>query len=321
MPACTGPLSCRRWSRCASPRSRSRTGRPLGATRCRPMSSAPSGPSAPARPSRSRCWAWPRRSRIGPPARRATTGSRDLVQQVFEAPEERRRAGGVHGPPRRRPAATATWSDVVATRAGLSTRRIVVLAHRDGPGPGEPLRHRRAARAGARAEVARARQDDRAGLHLRLEQRLRRRAGWARSEAGGAGGRRDRARRHGRHQLRSRGSSPGRDRGVAAARARAHGAGRRAARDPQRCRRPARARPVGPARAADRGLRAGRDRPPRACPRSCSPRPASSGRRPTRPSTAKRLGAFGRAALGAIGRSTAPGRATARRSPTRRTAS
>ena len=230
MPACTGPLSCRRWSRCASPRSRSRTGRPLGATRCRPMSSAPSGRSAPARPSRSRCSAWPPPTRTGPPARRATTALAQLVQGVFEAPEERgeRAAFTV-----RRDVVRARDRDlvnVVATRAGFSTRRIVVLAHRDGPGRGEPLRHRGAARAGARPQVARAREDDRARLHLRLRAGLRRRAGVGALRGRRPGGRRDRARRHGRHQAQEAvGRLLDRDGGVAAARARAHGAGRRAA--------------------------------------------------------------------------------------------
>jgi hypothetical protein len=62
------------------------------------------------------------------------TGLAQLVQQVFEAPEEQgeRAAFTV-----RRDVVTARDRDlinVVATRAGFSTRRIVVMANRDGPG-------------------------------------------------------------------------------------------------------------------------------------------------------------------------------------------
>ena len=118
-----------------------------------------------------------------------------------------------------------------------------MLAHRDGPGLAEPLRHRHAARARAAAQVARAAQDARARLDLGRDDRLRGRARVGADAGRRAGRRRDRARRHGR----ARGSSKPwvvawpRSPGPPPLGARAHGAGRGAARGPQR-RRAARAR-------------------------------------------------------------------------------
>ena len=226
----------------------------------------------------------------------------DLVEQVLQgARRDRRRAPftvrRVITPSRGRDLTT-----VIATRPGQSDRRIVVLAHRDGPGLANLSGTAALLELARRAQVARAAQDARAGLDLGLDDRLRGCARVGEDAAGERGGRRDRARRHGRDEaLQAVGGRLAAVHGADAARAGAHAAGLRPARDPRRGGRPARARPVGPARAADHGLRAGPDRrrgPARPC---CSRSPASAARPPDEPVLDDRLEVFGKTALDAVG--------------------
>ena len=258
------------------------------------------------RPSRSRCTgmaaAFPDRTAGSRGRRRARATS---SQQVFEAPEERgeRAAFTVRRDvvPRPRPRPHQRRRD--ARRASRAPDRRARPPRR--PGPGEPLRHRGAARARARAQVARAAtrrscsSPPRAPTHG-----LRGRAGVGAvaRPAGPVDGVIVLGDMAGTQLKQAVGRRLAAAAAVAAARARAHGPGRGAARDPQR-RRAARARSAQwvAARAADHGLRAGPDRRAKACRRCCSRSPASSARPPTSRSLENRLEAFGRAALGAIG--------------------
>ena len=58
----------------------------------------------------------------------------DLVEQVFEAPEERATRAPFTVRRTVTPSRDGDLQTVIATRPGQSERRIVVLAHRDAPG-------------------------------------------------------------------------------------------------------------------------------------------------------------------------------------------
>ena len=104
------------------------------------------------------------RSRTGSPARPTTRRSPTAWPSTLGRPEPDQ--GPAFRVTRERDGDVET---VIGVRPGLSSRRIVVLSHRDAverPGPGRAVGHRGAARAGARVPRARAAQDARARLHL-----------------------------------------------------------------------------------------------------------------------------------------------------------
>ena len=263
-PACTGPHSCRRWSRCSSPRSRSRTvqTRHAATVPAEAFDAKRARSAAPRRPSRSRCWPWRR------PIRDRSAGStrRRAPRRLRRAGPARRRTSPASEPgfSVRRTVISSRAGDlvtVVGTRPGLSERRIVVLAAPRRPGLAD------LSGTAALLELARVLK----GRELRKTLVLVSTSGsttgfagaraWARDGGRRAGRRRARPRRPGRHPDRQAvGRRLAGVDGPDAAGAGAHGAGCGPARGPQRRRRPARARTVDPARGADHGLRAGTDR-------------------------------------------------------------
>ena len=317
MPACTGPLSCRRWSRCSSPPSRSRTGPTPGAHRAadRRLQPRPRFRGA-ARRSRSSLQGIAARvprphARLGRRRRARATA----CQRLFERPPRSAATASVHGPPRRRRAATATSQRGRDARPG--SRRAgsscSPTATRAGPARPSSPAPRRCSSWRACSKSRDLRQDARARLHLG------RPAAASRARAPGrARGRRpvdavlvlgDMA----GTRLRSHGSSPGptatrRRSGCGAPSRPPSGGGRR------RPRRPPRARAVGAPRAPARRSPS-RARSARRAPRGpARPVRASRARRPRDGRSQDRLGAFGRAALRTVGAIDAAGpRARARR--------
>ena len=78
-------------------------------------------------PLRNSLRSWPARSRTGAPARPTTPALADRVAETLARPD-RTRGPGLPGHARARPATSRPWS---ACGPGLSSRRIVVVSHRD----------------------------------------------------------------------------------------------------------------------------------------------------------------------------------------------